>query len=77
MNARPRPRWQRRHQAVLEWLLANPSSKLGACAQATGYSRTHISRIINAPDFQRKFRHAVEERSKAMMVARNGFTANR
>ncbi len=56
MPKRPYPRWQRRHEAVLLWLLENPPKKLKDCAAATGYSRTHISRIVNSPDFHRRYR---------------------
>lgn len=55
MQQRPYPRWQRRHEAVLSWLFENPSKKLGDCAVATGYSRTHLSRIINSPEFCRRY----------------------
>ena len=60
MPQRPYPRWQRRHEAVLVWLLENPTRKLKACAQATGYSRTHISRIVNSPDFRTRYEVALE-----------------
>ena len=55
MPKRPYPRWQRRHEAILLWLLENPPKKLKDCAAATGYSRTHISRIINSPDFRTRY----------------------
>ena len=55
MVARPYPSWQRRHESVLLWLMENRSKKLRDCAAATGYSVTHISRIINAPDFRRRY----------------------
>ena len=42
------------------WLLENPTRKLKACAQATGYSRTHISRIVNSPDFRVRYEAALE-----------------
>ncbi|MCH9053038.1 MAG: hypothetical protein IIA72_18580 [Proteobacteria bacterium] len=60
MPKRPYPRWQRRHEAVLLWLLENPPKKLKDCAAATGYSRTHISRIINSPDFRARYEAAVD-----------------
>lgn len=66
MPKRPYPRWQRRHEVVLIWLFENPSKKLRDCAAATGYSVTHISRIINAPDFRRRYETLRDARFKLM-----------
>ena len=57
---RPYPRWQRRHEVVLCWMIANLRGKQKDCAVATGYSSSQISRIINSPDFQRHYRAARE-----------------
>ncbi len=54
MPKRPYPRWQRRHDAVLQWLLQRPRATLKECARATGYSPSQISRIVNSPDYQRR-----------------------
>ena len=54
MAKRPYPRWQRRHEAVLTWLVEHPAGKLEECARATGYSRSHLSRITCSPDFRRQ-----------------------
>ncbi len=58
MPKRPRPSWQHRHEPVLLWILQNPTKTLKQCAQQTGYSQSHISRIFNSPDFQRRYRAA-------------------
>ena len=58
MPKRPYPRWQRRHEAVLQWLLQHPAQTLKECARATGYSPSQISRIVNSPDYQRRYRAA-------------------
>ncbi len=58
MPKRPYPRWQRRHEAVLLWCLKNPTKPLRHCAGETGYSESHLSRIVNSPDFQRHYRAA-------------------
>ncbi len=58
MPQRPYPRWQRRHEAVLLWLLRNPTKAFKQCAEETGYSASHVSRIFNSPDFQRHYRGA-------------------
>lgn len=55
MPKRPYPRWQRRHHAVLQWLLQNPARTLNECARDNGYSPSQISRIVNSPDFQYRF----------------------
>ena len=64
MPKRPYPSWQRRHEAVLIWLFGNTSKKLGDCAAATGYSVTHLSRIINAPDFRHRYKALCDARFK-------------
>lgn len=58
MPKRPYPRWQRRHEGVLLWLLQRPWAKLKECARATGYSPSQISRIVNSPDYQRRYNAA-------------------
>ena len=54
MPKRPYPCWQRRHEAVLIWLVEHPAGKLEECARVTGYSRSHLSRITCSPDFCRQ-----------------------
>ncbi len=61
MPSRPYPAWQRRHEAVLLYLLQRPAAKLDEVADATGYSRWQISRIINGPEFLRRYRAALAE----------------
>ena len=58
MPKRPYPRWQRRHDGVLQWLLQHPAGTLNDCARATGYSPSQISRIVNSPDYQHRYRAA-------------------
>jgi len=60
MPKRPYPAWQRRHAAVLVWLLENPHRKQYECAAETGYSPTHVSRIINSSEFRRRYTAARE-----------------
>ncbi len=55
MPKRPYPRWQRRHDGVLQWLLQHPAGTLNDCARATGYSPSQISRIVNSPDYQCRY----------------------
>ena len=59
MPSRPYPSWQRRHEAVLLYLLQRPAAKLDEVADATGYSRWQISRIIHGPDFLQRYRAAL------------------
>jgi hypothetical protein len=56
MNSRRYPGWQRRHEAVLQYMLEYPAAPYGEVARATGYSVWHISRITNAPEFRRRHR---------------------
>ena len=81
MPKRPYPRWQRRHQTVLELLLENPRLKLEECARATGYSRTHVSRIVNSPDFRERYeraRKAIEQEIRHRYLQRfSGLTPTR
>ena len=60
MPKRPYPRWQRRHEGVLLWCLANPARKLKDCAKETGYSPSQISRITCSPEFRRRHDAALE-----------------
>jgi hypothetical protein len=57
---RPYPRWQRRHEAILRLILEYPLLSRTEIAAATGYSPTHISRIVNSPDFRERYERAVE-----------------
>jgi hypothetical protein len=50
------PTWQRRHEAVLQYMLEYPAAPYGEVARATGYSVWHISRIIANPEFRRRHR---------------------
>ncbi len=73
MPARPYPRWQRRHEAILRWLLLNPTRPLKDCARETGYSPSHVSRIFKSPDFQRHWQSArkiIEEEISRAAIAR-------
>ena len=58
MPKHPYPRWQRRHEGVLQWLLQRPWATLKDCARATGYSPSQISRIVNSPDFRARYNAA-------------------
>ena len=53
---RPYPRWQRRHEAVLRLMVEKPHLMRSQIANATGYSRWQVSRIMNAPDFRARYR---------------------
>jgi hypothetical protein len=63
------PRWRRRHEAVLAWLLDHPAGKIKDCAVAIGYSRWHVSRIVNSPDFKARYKNLMD--IQARMVAEN------
>ena len=61
MPTRPYPSWQRRHEAVLEYFLANPAAKQKDAAKVLGYSPSHISRIMCSPDFWDRYMLASHE----------------
>ena len=52
MPKRPYPRFRRRHHAILLSMLENPSYKQKEIAKATGYSPSHVSRVLSSPEFQ-------------------------
>ena len=56
MANRAYPAWQRRHEAVLQYMFEHPAARYGEVARATGYSVWHISRITNTPEFRRPHR---------------------
>jgi hypothetical protein len=60
MPKRPYPKWQRRHEGVLLWLLEHPWAKLQDCARATGYSPSQISRIACSPEFRLRYTAALK-----------------
>jgi hypothetical protein len=68
----PYPTWQRRHEAVLQWLLRYPWGTRAECAAATGYSPTHISRITSTAEFAERFRSATETAAIQAALARLG-----
>ncbi len=56
MPSRPYPHWQRRHEAILRLMVDKPHLMRSEIANATGYSRWQVSRIMNAPDFRERYR---------------------
>ncbi len=61
MPRRPYPAWQRRHEAVLLYLLERPAARLDEVARATGYTCWQISRITHSPEFARRYREALDK----------------
>jgi AraC-like DNA-binding protein len=65
------PAWQRRHEAVLQYLLERPGACYREISRVTGYSETHLSRIVNAPEFYRRYRAhrqaALQEAARRML----------
>lgn len=55
MPKRPYPGWQRRHEAVLEYFLANLGAKQKDAAKDLNYSPYHISRIVCSPNFYDRY----------------------
>lgn len=61
LGARSNPRWRRRHEGVLLYLLKHPSARRGECAAATGYSKWQISRITNSAEFRDRLNDAYRD----------------
>ena len=66
MPKRPYPSWQRRHTAIMLYLLEHLGAKNKDIATATGYSASQVSRIMCSPAFeeayQTRFRPIILER---------------
>lgn len=54
------PKFNRRHVGVMQWLLNHPASTLTECAKEIGYSRSWLSRIVNAPEFRSEYRKQLD-----------------
>jgi len=52
---------------------ATPCRKQYQCAEATGYSRWHVSRIIGSPEFKRRFQIVLDMRLQHMVVRRSEY----
>jgi hypothetical protein len=61
MPKRPYPRYQRRHHAILLSICRDPSKKQKDIAKETGYSESHLSRILCSPEFQETLDMLVRE----------------
>jgi len=49
-----------RHEAIMEWLIANPAEKLGTCATTFGVSQAWLSIIIHSDAFQMRYNELIE-----------------
>lgn len=71
------PRFNRRHAEVMKWLFDHPASSLKECSEALGYSRSWLSRIVNAPEFrsihQRYLNEGMRERVNRLLTPRVRF----
>ena len=55
MPKRPYPKWHRRHDAILLYLMSHPVATNKEIAEATGYSPSQVSRIMCSPDFEARY----------------------
>lgn len=60
MTKHPYPNWRPRHEEVLLWMLSNPGGKQHACAKATGYTPSQVSRIVNSPGYRKRYEATYE-----------------
>lgn len=44
-----------RHDAIIDWLIANPTRPLTQCAQELGYTQAWLSVIVNSDAFQAEY----------------------
>ena len=52
------------HEAIADFLIANPMASQGECAQFFGYSEPWLSQIIHSDAFQVYYRKLAEERGQ-------------
>ena len=69
-QGRLRPQWQRRHDGVLRYVLEFPSASNQTIAEATGYGKTHISRIVNSAAFKTRYQLALNILTKEIARTR-------
>lgn len=50
-----------RHEAMINWLIANPHRGLGEMARDLGYSQAWVSTVVNSDMFQAAYRRRCEE----------------
>lgn len=74
MNGHRYPSWQRRHEAVLQFILRNPAARNGEVARQTGYSEWHISRITRSPEFESRLRPALDAAVREAAYRRLGLS---
>jgi len=67
------PRLNRRHLGVMIWLLEHPAATLTECAQAVGYSRPWLSRIVNSPEFRAQHAKLLHDRAGRATMRALGF----
>jgi hypothetical protein len=56
-----------------KYMLERPAARYREISRVTGYSETHLSRIVNAPEFFRRYRAhrqaALEEAARRIMFS--------
>jgi hypothetical protein len=50
------------HDAIIDWLLANPDKNQGDCASAFNYTQAWLSRIVNSDLFQVEYQRRLAEK---------------
>ena len=64
-----------RHEAIMEWLIANPSAKLAECARSFGVSQPWLSCIIHSDAFKGRYQELIGENiDQRVMPLRNQLT---
>ncbi len=60
------PRYQlqqisHRHEAIMNWLIANPDKSLGECAAFFRYTQAWITQVVHSDMFQAQYRQRCDE----------------
>lgn len=57
-----------RHDAIMEWLLANPEKTQGDCARAFGVTQAWMSTIVNSHVFQSRYQTVLQDRMESQIM---------
>ena len=71
------PKFSCRHLSVMKWLLDHPATTLTECAKNIGYSRSWLSRIVNAPKFRAEYNKRLDAELTSAVKQSLGLTPKR
>lgn len=69
-------RLNHRHEAIVNWLVANPHRSLTECAECLGYTLPWLSQVVHSDMFQAKYQERCREVGEiAVHTVKNRLTA--